>query len=107
MRRPYKQDGLCGYCSLPLVEVRYVRETPALRNQTVMKVNETRVRSLLKAVSFRIIGVAVDTVILSVFVTPAIALGLAVVLELTCFALHYCFERVWNRIDYGREEWKE
>ena len=68
-----------------------------------MRVNETRKRSLLKAVSFRIIEIAVDTLILSFFVAPTIALGLSVALELTCLTLHYFFERIFNHIDYGRE----
>lgn len=65
-------------------------------------VYETRKRSLLKAISFRVIEVAVDTFILSFFVSTPIALGLAVGLETICFLLHYGFERVWNKIDYGR-----
>jgi uncharacterized membrane protein len=63
---------------------------------------ETRKRSLLKAITFRIVEIALDTIILSFFVTPEIALGLAVGLELTCFLLHFGFERLWNKTDYGR-----
>ena len=68
-----------------------------------MKVNETRKRSLLKVVSFRVIEIALDTLILSFFVTPAVAVGLAVSLEVLCLMLHYAFERIWNRVAYGRE----
>lgn len=64
--------------------------------------HETRLRSLLKAVSFRLIEIAVDTAILSIFVHVGLALGLAMGLELTCFVLHYLFERVFNRIQWGR-----
>lgn len=67
------------------------------------KINETRKRSLLKAISFRILEIAIDTLILSCFVEVYLAAGLAVVLEGICLALHYCFERVWNRVPYGRE----
>ena len=67
-----------------------------------MKVTETRKRSLFKAISFRIIEIAIDTFILSIFIDLHVALGLAIVLELTCLLLHFLFERVWNRIDYGR-----
>jgi len=67
-----------------------------------MKIYETRRRSLLKAVSFRIIEVGVDILILSFFVAPEVAVGLAVAMELTCFGLHYGFERMWNKSDYGR-----
>ena len=52
------------------------------------KINETRKRSLLKAVSFRIIEVGVDTLILSFFITPIIAFSVAVAVEVTCLTLH-------------------
>lgn len=68
-----------------------------------LKINETRKRSLLKAISFRIVEIAVDTWVLSCFVDVAIAVGLSVLLEFICLVLHYGFERAWNRFDYGRE----
>ena len=67
-----------------------------------MRINETRKRSLLKAVSFRIVEIAVSTGILSLFVAPEVAFGLAVGIELICFILHYICERIWNKISYGR-----
>jgi len=72
-----------------------------------MKINETRKRSLLKAVSFRLIEIALDTLILSIFVSPQIAITLAVLLEGLCLALHYGFERVFNKIQWGRDIVKE
>jgi len=68
-----------------------------------MRINETNKRSLLKAISFRILEIAIDSVILSVFVTPPTAIGLAAGLETTCLVLYFVFERIWNRINYGRE----
>jgi len=65
-------------------------------------INETRKRSLLKAVSFRIVEIAVSTGILSCFVDIKVALGLAVSIELICLCLHYGCERIWNKIPYGR-----
>ncbi len=67
-----------------------------------MKINETRKRSLLKAVSFRIIEIGLDTLILSFFITPFIAFGLAVAVEVMCLILHYIFERLANKIQWGR-----
>ena len=64
---------------------------------------ETRMRSFWKAVSFRLIEIAVDTLILSFFVKVPVAVGLAVALEVICLVLHYVFERVWNRSNYGRK----
>ena len=68
-----------------------------------MRVNETRKRSLAKAVSFRIIEVAVDTLILSCFVEVFVAVGLSIILEFICLILHYIFERAFNLIQWGRE----
>ena len=72
-------------------------------NETRLKINETRRRSLLKAVSFRVIEVGLDTAILSFFVEAHIAFGLSVAIEGLCLLAHYVFERLWNRNDYGRE----
>jgi len=60
-------------------------------------------RSLLKSISFRIIEIVIDSLILSIFVQPAVAIGLAIGLESICLILHFFFERVWNHIQYGRE----
>ena len=72
-------------------------------NSATMRINETRKRSLAKAVSFRVLEIALDTLILSFFITPAIAFGVAVSLEVLCLVLHYTFERIWNKVGYGRE----
>lgn len=68
------------------------------------KVNETRKRSLLKAASFRAIEIAVATALIHFWgkLEVQMALKLAIVSEATCFGLYYGFERLWNRIQYGR-----
>ena len=68
----------------------------------MLKVNETRRRSLLKAVSFRLIEIAASTGILSFFVEVETAFGLAVTIECLCLGLHYIFERIWNKSQWGR-----
>jgi len=68
-----------------------------------MKINETRKRSLLKAISFRVVEITASSIVLSFFVAPYKAIGLAVLLEGLCFGLQYLGERAWNRISYGRE----
>jgi len=73
----------------------------------MLRINETRKRSLLKAVSFRILEIAIDAIILSIFVSPQLAVTLAVLLEGLCLGLHFGFERVWNKIEYGRHIIKE
>ena len=66
------------------------------------KIHETRKRSLFKAVTVRIIGIALDAFILSFFVEAYTATILAFALEGVCLVSHYGIERVWCRIDYGR-----
>lgn len=68
------------------------------------RVNETRKRSLLKAISFRVIEIAASTTILYFWagVSLETAISLAVVIEVICLLLHFGFERVWNKIQYGR-----
>ena len=68
-----------------------------------MKVNETRKRSLLKSTSFRVVEITIDSLILSFFITPAIAIGIAIAIEGICWGAQYVSERVWNKINYGRE----
>ena len=65
-------------------------------------ITETRMRSLLKAVSFRIIEVLVDSFILFIFVKPYEAVGLAILFESICLGLDYLKERIWDKTDYGR-----
>jgi len=65
-------------------------------------IHETRRRSLVKAVSYRVIEVLVDTLILSFFVELQVAFWLAVGLEGICLLLHYIFERGFDRIQWGR-----
>ncbi|MCZ6577888.1 MAG: DUF2061 domain-containing protein [Gammaproteobacteria bacterium] len=65
-------------------------------------VREKPVRSLLKALSWRITG-SLDTVLLSWLFTQnmntALAIGLSEVLTKTL--LYYLHERAWNRISIG------
>ena len=65
-------------------------------------IHETRRRSLVKAVSFRIISISLDTLILATFLELDRAFGLAVVLEGACFLAHYSFERIADKIQWGR-----
>ena len=61
-------------------------------------------RSILKAISWRITG-SLDTIIVSFFVTGSvkIAFSIGVVEVFTKMLLYYLHERVWNKIQFGRE----
>jgi uncharacterized membrane protein len=63
------------------------------------------VRSLTKAVSWRLIG-SLDTFVLSLIVTGSgrYALSIASVEALTKIALYYLHERAWRRVRWGRLE---
>ena len=65
--------------------------------------NDTSVRSLAKAVTWRITG-TVDTFLISWMITgqALLASGIALTEILTKVGLFWAHERVWNRIDWGK-----
>ncbi|OGP85529.1 MAG: hypothetical protein A2V87_04560 [Deltaproteobacteria bacterium RBG_16_58_17] len=66
---------------------------------------EKHYRSVVKAVSWRVLG-TLDTIVISFLVTGRIKLALSIgAVELfTKIALYYAHERVWNKIPLGRYE---
>lgn len=74
------------------------------------KVSETKTRSLLKAVTARVLEVFVDTLLLGTIYSffgihspYELALGLSVLIEFLCAVATYINERLWNKIQWGRE----
>lgn len=76
------------------------------------KVEDTRKRSLLKALTGNGMEVIFDTIIFGmVFVAlgmeiphaAGIGFGLSVATELLCFVTNYFNDRVWNRVQWGRK----
>ena len=65
--------------------------------------SEKPVRSIVKALSWRIVG-TVDTLIVSYILTGKIALAasIASVDFLTKLVLYFFHERVWNKIKWGK-----
>ena len=61
-------------------------------------------RSILKAISWRITG-SLDTILVSYLITGTIkiAASIGVVEIITKSILYYLHERVWNKINFGRE----
>jgi uncharacterized membrane protein len=70
-----------------------------------MNKHERPIRSLVKAVSWRVTG-TIDTIILSWLFTSNIGVALSIGLTevLTKMFLYYAHERLWNRIQLGREK---
>ena len=66
---------------------------------------DSPVRSLAKAVSWRVTG-SIDTLVLSWLYTGDLTIAAAIGLTevATKMALYYLHERVWNRITLGRVE---
>ena len=64
---------------------------------------ETHRRSIVKSVGFRVVVVISDTTIIFLL-THKIAetLGLTVATNLSSMTLYYLYERLWNRIKWGR-----
>lgn len=74
------------------------------------KVNDTKMRSLFKTLTARIIEILIDTLlfgtiflVLDVPHAFEIASGLALAVEFFCSLTHYVNDRFWNRIQWGRE----
>ena len=69
------------------------------------KMNVTKSRSALKAITWRILG-SIDTFIVSYIITGHAkwALGIAGTEAITKLILYYFHERIWNKIQWGRNE---
>jgi len=67
------------------------------------KTSERPVRSIAKAVSWRVVG-TLDTLIVSYVLTGEIALAtsIASIDFVTKMILYFFHERIWNRIKWGR-----
>lgn len=67
------------------------------------KNSEKPIRSIMKAVSWRVLG-TIDTLLVSYFVTGKIALAasIASVDFVTKLVLYFFHERIWNKIKWGK-----
>lgn len=67
------------------------------------KSSEKPVRSIVKAISWRVVG-TLDTLIVSYLLTNkiAIAASIASVDFLTKLVLYFFHERIWNKIKWGK-----
>ncbi|AOW18495.1 hypothetical protein LPB03_13975 [Polaribacter vadi] len=65
--------------------------------------SEKPIRSIVKALSWRIVG-TLDTLVVSYFVTGKIVLAasIATVDFLTKLVLYFFHERIWNKIKWGK-----
>lgn len=64
---------------------------------------ETNARSLVKAVSYRLLGsMATTSVVYLLTGRAAVSLGAGTLDLVIKLALYYVHERIWDRIGYGR-----
>lgn len=65
--------------------------------------SETRRRSILKSISWRMTG-TIDTIIISYFITGnlKIAASIGTIELITKMALYYAHERAWSKITWGK-----
>lgn len=68
--------------------------------------HERKRRSILKAISWRIIG-TLDTFLISFLITGKIkfAISISGIELLTKFSLYFMHERIWNKIKFGKERY--
>jgi len=67
------------------------------------KIEEKNYRSLIKALSWRLVG-TMDTIVISFVITGRIkwAISIGGIELFTKIALYYLHERIWNKIPFGR-----
>jgi len=70
----------------------------------VVKNSDKAARSILKAISWRMVG-TIDTILISWIITGEITLALSIGLieVVTKMLLYFFHERVWNLIQWGKQ----
>lgn len=64
-------------------------------------ISETKKRSIVKAISWRLIATLNSFIILLLFPSYT-AIILAIIMNTTGFLVFYAFERLWSKIQWGR-----
>jgi hypothetical protein len=64
---------------------------------------ETKKRTIFKTVSWRIVAILNSFLVLTVNITDSNFLN-ALYMNITGFCVYYFFERILNKIKYGKEE---
>jgi hypothetical protein len=68
------------------------------------KVCETRLRSMLKGATAKLIEVTADFILMDIiFGQPEKSFAVALGLEIFCYICGYWNERIWNKINWGRK----
>lgn len=77
---------------------------PRLSKHMVAKPNETHARSIVKAVTYRVI-IIISIFIITFITTSKLASALQItgITAITGTIIYYLHERVWSRIKWGRK----
>ncbi|MBI9041516.1 DUF2061 domain-containing protein [Lutibacter sp.] len=69
-----------------------------------VKSSENAARSIVKAISWRMVG-TIDTIVISFFITGEIkmALSIGMVEVITKMVLYFFHERIWNLVKWGKK----
>jgi uncharacterized membrane protein len=69
-----------------------------------VKSSENATRSIVKAISWRMVG-TIDTIVISFFITGEIkmALSIGMVEVITKMVLYFFHERIWNLVKWGKK----
>ncbi|MBE7630036.1 DUF2061 domain-containing protein [Tenacibaculum piscium] len=83
-------------------EIKQNKPNKEADNQTE-KGSENTWRSIVKSISWRIIG-TIDTVLISWFITGELALAFSIgsIELITKMVLYFFHERIWNKIKWGK-----
>ena len=68
-----------------------------------MGVVETKKRTILKTFSWRMVAILNSFLVLTVNITDNNFLN-ALYMNITGFIVYYFFERLWNKIKYGKQQ---
>ncbi|NOR28938.1 MAG: DUF2061 domain-containing protein [Lutibacter sp.] len=79
-------------------------KTKSEKSFEAVKNSEKATRSIVKAISWRILG-TLDTILISWIITGEIALALSIGLVevVTKMVLYFFHERIWNLIKWGKQ----
>lgn len=82
----------------------FIKKTADLKEEEILPNTETPIRSILKSISWRVVG-TIDTVLISWLVIGDVSLAFAIgsVELITKMILYFFHERMWNKIKWGKQ----
>jgi uncharacterized membrane protein len=93
-----------NYIKMILNQVLTHNKNNSEKSYEEVKNSEKATRSIVKAISWRIVG-TIDTIVISYFITGKITLALSIgmIEVVTKMLLYFFHERLWNIIKWGKE----